>query len=138
MWSPSYEDVTDVTEFVCPADGVSTALSVVASHTQIVLPSEPETMRAPSGEKATDVTQSVCPSNGLSIGSPVLASHTRIVQFHEPETMRAPSGENATEVTRSPICVPLYTKTRLPPSPYSQSLEGWRLRHLRPELFPNS
>jgi hypothetical protein len=75
MCFPFDENATDQTESVCPVNGPATISPVVASHTQIVLSSEPETICWPSGENATDQTESVCPVRG-----PVLRLVGRSVQ----------------------------------------------------------
>ena len=66
-------------QLLWPFKGPTTSSPVSASHTRIVLSSEPETMRRPSGENATDLTQSLWPFKGPTTSSPVSASHTRIV-----------------------------------------------------------
>ena len=47
----------------------------LASHTRIVLSTDPDTMRLPSGENETNLSQSSCPLRGGRSRSPVSASH---------------------------------------------------------------
>src|SRR6266702_436047 len=101
MCRPSGENATDWTKpgLVCPVNGPAAVSPVIALHTRIVPPCEPETMRWPSGENAKDMTGCLCPVNGPAAVSPVVAFHTRIVPPCELETMRWPSGKNATDMT---------------------------------------
>ncbi len=57
MWWPSGENATELTERVCPVNGLNTVSLVVAFHTRIVPSKEPETMWWPSGENETELTQ---------------------------------------------------------------------------------
>src|SRR5580658_6040540 len=73
MRSPSDEKSTDIIFPVCNSGGLQTISPVSASQMQMVLSSDPETIRFPSGEYATQLTGSVCPVStvrraGQSVG----------------------------------------------------------------------
>src|SRR6267154_1593363 len=83
---------------LCPVRGARSGSPVSASHNQMVLSYDPDTMCLPSGENATELTRLSCPVRGARSSSPVSASHNQIVVSSDTDTMHLPSGENATEL----------------------------------------
>src|ERR1700733_11708459 len=90
-------------ELVCPLKGPATTFPVTASHTRMVLSTEPEAICLPLEEKATQLTVPVCILRGPKAIFPVCASQTMIVQSLDPETMYLPSDENVAHQTSS-VC----------------------------------
>ncbi len=58
---PSGENATEVTQFVCPLNGLPISFPVVESQRLIVQLFDPETRRVPSGEKAIDLISYMVP-----------------------------------------------------------------------------